>query len=183
MVCTLGSVSRRLGGPGSHTQHVARAVAVLRTEFALPLPVERLAAVAEMGPSFFHQHFRTAKSLSPRQFQKQVRLIEARRLMLPEGVTASSAAFAVGYESVSQFTREYDRMFGLSPIRVIETVKRRTDMAILAMPRCLRRPTSNHFGDSRSSRPSGWLIPLSSKKVEEERNKQGAGMSTSENSV
>jgi AraC-like DNA-binding protein len=99
---------------------VARAVAVIRADFARPLPVERLAAVAGMSPSSFYQHFRTVTSISPLQFQKRLRLIEARRLMLAEGVTASSAAFAVGYESVAQFTREYGRLFGLPPVRETE---------------------------------------------------------------
>ena len=112
-----GAAIRRLGWPDSHVQRVARAVAVLRAEFAQPLRVARLAAVAGMSPSSFHQHFRAVTSLSPLQFQKQLRLIEARRLMLSDGVTSSSAAFAVGYESVSQFTREYGRMFGLPPVR------------------------------------------------------------------
>jgi AraC-like DNA-binding protein len=112
-----GAAIRRLGYPDSHAQRVARAVAVLRTEFARPLPVERLAAIAGMSVSSFHQHFRAVTSLSPLQFQKQLRLIEARRLMLSEGATAGNAAFAVGYESVSQFTREYGRMFGQSPVR------------------------------------------------------------------
>jgi AraC-like DNA-binding protein len=76
-----------------------------------------------MSPSSFHQHFRTVTSLSPLQFQKQLRLIEARRLMLSEGVTASSAAFAVGYESVPQFTREYSWMFGLPPVRETEAAR------------------------------------------------------------
>ena len=70
-----------------------------------------------MSVSSFHRHFRTATSLSPLQFQKQLRLIEARRMILAEGHTASRAAFAVGYESISQFTREYGRMFGLPPIK------------------------------------------------------------------
>jgi AraC-like DNA-binding protein len=83
---------------------VARAVQVLRTEYARTIPVERLAAVAGMSPSSFYQHFRSVTSLSPLQFQKQLRLIEARRLLMSEGVSASTAAFAVGYESVSQFT-------------------------------------------------------------------------------
>ncbi|NVO17147.1 MAG: AraC family transcriptional regulator [Rhodoplanes sp.] len=112
-----GTAIRRLGWPEGHVQRVARAVAVLRAEFARPLPVERLAAVAGMSPSSFHKHFRGVTSLSPLQFQKQLRLIEARRLMLSEGASASSAAFAVGYESVPQFTREYGRMFGLPPVR------------------------------------------------------------------
>ncbi|PAP99987.1 AraC family transcriptional regulator [Mesorhizobium mediterraneum] len=112
-----GSAIRRLGWPDGQMRRVARAVAVLRAEFARSLPVERLAAVAGMSMSSFHQHFRAVTSLSPLQFQKQLRLIEARRLMLSEGKTASSAAFAVGYESVSQFTREYGRLFGRTPVR------------------------------------------------------------------
>jgi AraC-like DNA-binding protein len=112
-----GAAIRHLGWPDGHVQRVARAVAVLRAEFAQPLRVARLAVIAGMSPSAFHQHFRTVTSLSPLQFQKQLRLIEARRLMLSDGMTSSSAAFAVGYESVSQFTREYARMFGLPPIR------------------------------------------------------------------
>ncbi len=118
-----GAAIRRLGWPGGHAPRVARAVAVLRAEFAQALPVERLAAVAGMSPSSFHQHFRSQTSLSPLQFQKQLRLIEARRLMLSEGVSASSAAFAVGYESVPQFTREYGRLFGLSPVRHTEAAR------------------------------------------------------------
>jgi AraC-like DNA-binding protein len=122
-----GAAIRRLGGPDGHAQRVARAVAVLRAEFMQPLPVERLAAAAGMSLSSFHQHFRAVTSLSPLQFQKQLRLIEARRLMMAEGVSGSSAAFAVGYENVSQFSREYARMFGLPPGRDVEQVKRVAD--------------------------------------------------------
>ena len=68
-----------------------------------------------MSPSSFFQHFRAVTSLSPLQFQKQLRLIEARRLMMSDGLAASSATYAVGYESVPQFTRDYGRMFGLPP--------------------------------------------------------------------
>jgi AraC-like DNA-binding protein len=118
-----GAAIRRLGWPDGHAQRIARAVAVLRTEFARPLRVEQLAAVAGMSPSSFHQYFRSLTSLSPLQFQKQLRLIEARRLMLAEGMTAGSAAFAVGYQSVPQFTREYGRMFGSSPVREIKAVR------------------------------------------------------------
>ncbi|KZT17015.1 AraC family transcriptional regulator [Acidovorax sp. GW101-3H11] len=121
-----GAAIRRLGWPGSHAQRIARAVAVLRADFAQPLPVESLAALAGMSPSSFHQHFRAVTSLSPLQFQKQLRLIEARRLMLSEGASASSAAFAVGYESVPQFTREYGRLFGLPPVRDTQVARDRT---------------------------------------------------------
>lgn len=110
-----GAAIRRLGHPESGAQRVAKAVALIRAEFARTLPVDRLAATAGMSPSSFHQHFRAVTSLSPLQFQKQLRLIEARRLMRAEGLSASSTAYAVGYESVPQFTREYRRMFGQSP--------------------------------------------------------------------
>jgi len=118
-----GAAIRHLGWPDGHVHRIARAVTMLRAEFARPLPVERLAAVAGMSASSFHQHFRSVTSLSPLQFQKQLRLIEARRLMMSDGASASSAAFAVGYESVSQFTREYGRMFGLPPVRDVEAVR------------------------------------------------------------
>ncbi|MBB6306292.1 AraC family transcriptional regulator [Xanthobacter tagetidis] len=120
-----GSAIRQLGWPDGHAQRVARAVAILRAEFARPVPVARLAAAAGMSLSTFHQHFRAVTTLSPLQFQKQLRLIEARRLMLQEGAAAAGAAFAVGYESVPQFTREYGRMFGLSPARDVKAARDR----------------------------------------------------------
>jgi AraC-like DNA-binding protein len=119
----LGLAIRRLAGPDGHARRVARAVAVLRAEFAQPIAVERLAAMAGMSPSSFHQHFRAITSLSPLQFQKQLRLIEARRLMMGEGASASRAAFAVGYESVPQFTREYGRMFGRPPAADMQALR------------------------------------------------------------
>lgn len=119
----MGEAIRRLGRPDCHVQRIARAVAVLRADHAKPLPVERLAAEAGMSPSSFHQHFRAVTSLSPLQFQKQLRLIEARRLMQAEGTSASSAAYTVGYESVSQFTREYGRLFGLPPVRDMKAAR------------------------------------------------------------
>lgn len=118
-----GAVMRQLGFPEGHLQRVARAIAVLRASYSKSLPVERLAAAAGMSPSSFYQHFRAVTSLSPLQFQKQLRLIEARRLMLADGVSARSAAFAVGYESVPQFTRDYHRMFGRPPGRDISSLK------------------------------------------------------------
>jgi transcriptional regulator GlxA family with amidase domain len=124
-----GAAIRRLGWPDGHAPRVAKAVAVLRADFAQTLPVERLAAVAGMSASSFHQHFRSHTSLSPLQFQKQLRLIEARRLMLSDGMGASSAAFAVGYESVSQFTREYGRLFGLPPVRHTEAARSQARVA------------------------------------------------------
>lgn len=124
-----GAAIRRLGLPDSHVRRVARAVALLRADYARRLPVEQLAAAAGMSPSSFHQHFRAVTSLTPLQFQKQLRLIEARRLMLAEGVNASNAAFTVGYESVQQFTREYGRMFGQPPGRDMASALSQLQMA------------------------------------------------------
>lgn len=124
-----GAAIRRLGWPDGHAQRVARAAAVLRAEFTRPLSVDRLAGTAGMSPSSFYHHFRAVTSLSPLQFQKRLRLIEARRLMVSEGASASGAAFAVGYESVSQFTREYGRMFGLPPVKDTDAVRDRAEAA------------------------------------------------------
>lgn len=118
-----GHALRSLGRQDLAAQRVARAVALIRAEFAKPLPVDRLAGIAGMSASAFHQHFRAVTSMTPLQFQKQLRLIESRRLMLSEGRSASTAAFAVGYQSVSQFNRDYRRMFGLPPAR--DTAKAR----------------------------------------------------------
>lgn len=122
-----GTAIRRLGWPDGPAQRVARAVAMLRRDFARPLRVERLADLAGMSPSSFYQHFRAVTSLSPMQFQKQLRLIEARRLMLAEGRNASTAAFVVGYESVPQFSREYRRMFGLPPAQETAAARGRAE--------------------------------------------------------
>jgi AraC-like DNA-binding protein len=121
-----------LGVPDGHARRVARAVSLIRAEYAQPLRVERLAAAAGMSPSSFHEHFRAVTSLTPLQFQKQLRLIEARRLMLAEGAGASRAAYSVGYESVPQFTREYRRLFGLPPSRDVKAVRTRADVAATA---------------------------------------------------
>jgi transcriptional regulator GlxA family with amidase domain len=102
-----GEAIRNLGLPGSHAQRIPRAVAILRADYARPLPIERLAAAANMSRSTFHQDFRAVISLSPLQLQKHLRLIEARRLILSKGKSPGQVAFEVGYESVSQFSREY----------------------------------------------------------------------------
>ncbi|MGM9484429.1 AraC family transcriptional regulator [Roseateles sp. NT4] len=120
-----GAGIRQLGWPGGHAERIARAVARLRSEFARAWAVEELAEVAGMSASAFHRHFRATTSLSPLQFLKNLRLIEARRLMLAEGANASSAAYAVGYESVPQFTREYGRLFGQPPVRDVAAARLR----------------------------------------------------------
>lgn len=112
-----GAGIRALGVTDSHATRIGRAVALIRNAYAETLRVEQLAEAAGMSLSAFHQHFRAVTSLSPLQFQKQLRLIEARRKMMSEGASISTAAYEVGYESVPQFTREYGRMFGVSPAR------------------------------------------------------------------
>ena len=107
-----GPAVRSLGLPDSHTRRIARAVALLRADHSRPAQIERLAEAAGMSRSAFHHHFRAVTSLSPLQFQKHLRLMEARRLILSKGKKMSEVAFEVGYGSVSQFSREYARMYG-----------------------------------------------------------------------
>ncbi|WP_284398909.1 AraC family transcriptional regulator [Acidovorax sp. SUPP2825] len=92
-----GAVIRHLGLPDSHARRIARAVAILRAEPARPVRIEQLAAAAGMGRSAFHLHFRAITSLSPLQFQKALRLMEARRLILSQGKSVSPVVFEVGY--------------------------------------------------------------------------------------
>ncbi|MFQ3786497.1 AraC family transcriptional regulator N-terminal domain-containing protein [Halomonas sp. A29] len=111
------TVLQTLADPDSHAGRLAAAIAILRAEYRSRVPVERLAAEAGMSLTSFHKHFKHMTSLTPGQYQKRLRLVEARRLMLDEGFSASNAAFEVGYESVSQFTREYGRLFQAPPKR------------------------------------------------------------------
>lgn len=108
-------VLRQIVTAGSQSQRVARAVEWVRLNFRAPLRIEELAQHAHMGVSTLHFRFREITGSSPLQFQKQLRLFEARRLMLMDGMDAASAAFATGYESATQFNREYRRQFGQPP--------------------------------------------------------------------
>jgi AraC-like DNA-binding protein len=118
-----GSALRALGSTDSHARRIARAVAIIRANYAQPLRMKTLADAAGMSLSVFHTHFRHVTTLTPLQFQKQLRLLEARRLMLTEGTAIGIAANAVGYESVTQFTREYSRLFGSPPARNIRETR------------------------------------------------------------
>ena len=109
---------------GEQSHRTAKAVAWLRTNYAKPLRVEELAAKAQMGVSTLHHHFRSLTAMSPLQYQKQLRLHVARERMLNEGLDAASAAFEVGYESASQFNREYSRFFGQPPMRDVKARRR-----------------------------------------------------------
>ena len=118
-----GARLRQIASAGSQSNQIARAIEWLRDNFARPLRVDDLAAHVRMSTSTLHHHFRSMTALSPLQFQKQLRLQEARRLMLAEHLDAASAAFEVGYESPSQFSREYSRLFGVPPLRDITTLR------------------------------------------------------------
>lgn len=112
-----GGCLRLFSTSGTQASQVAQAISWLRENYVQPLHIEELARRVNMAPSTFHRHFRQVTSLSPLQFQKRLRLYEAERLMLVEGKDASSAAILVGYESGSQFNREYKRQFGAPPRR------------------------------------------------------------------
>jgi len=118
-----GTRLRQIASAGSQSQQVARAIDWLKGNFTRPLRIDDLASQVNMSPSTFHHHFRTLTAMSPLQYQKWLRLNEARRLMLTENTDAATAAFNVGYESPSQFSREYSRLFGAPPLRDITNLR------------------------------------------------------------
>ncbi len=115
---------RQIASVGSQSFRIARALDWLRLHYAQPLHVDELAAHVKMSASNLHLHFRQLTTMSPLQYQKWLRLNEARRLMLNEQLDAASAAFRVGYESPSQFSREYSRLFGAPPKRDVDAMRR-----------------------------------------------------------
>jgi AraC-like DNA-binding protein len=121
-----GSTLRHLITLGSSCQRIANTISWIRQTFSKNLPVDDLAAKAHMSPSTFRQHFRTVTGMSPLQYVKHMRLQEARQLMMNNGLDAGSAAVRVGYESASQFSREYSRLFGQPPHRDIHQMKIKT---------------------------------------------------------
>src|SRR6266481_2783822 len=118
-----GARLRAIATLGDQSHRTAKAIGWVRTNFAKPLRVEDLAKIAGMGVSTLHHHFRALTAMSPLQYQKQLRLHAARERMLVDGLDAASAAFEVGYESASQFNREYSRFFGQPPMRDIRTLR------------------------------------------------------------
>jgi AraC-like DNA-binding protein len=115
----------QIASVGSQSHRIARAIDWLKVNYAQPLRIEDLAARVQMSPSSLHHQFRQLTAMSPLQYQKWLRLNEARRLMLNDGADAASAAFSVGYESPSQFSREYSRLFGAPPRRDVEAMRPR----------------------------------------------------------
>jgi AraC-like DNA-binding protein len=118
-----GTRLRAIATLGDQSHRTAKAIAWIRANYAKPLRVEELAQIAGMGLSTLHHHFRALTAMSPLQYQKQIRLQAARGRMLVDGLDAASAAFEVGYESASQFNREYSRLFGQPPMRDIRTLR------------------------------------------------------------
>jgi len=123
---------RAIATLGDQSHRTAKAIAWIRTNYAAALRVEDLAELAGMGVSTFHHHFRSLTAMSPLQYQKQLRLQAARGRMLVDGLYAASAAFEVGYESASQFSREYSRLFGQPPIRDIRKLRSSASTPLLA---------------------------------------------------
>ena len=118
-----GARLRSIATMGEQSHRTAKAVAWIRANYAKPLRVDDLADIAGMGVSTLHHHFRCLTAMSPLQYQKQLRLQTARTRMLVDGLDAAGAAFEVGYESASQFNREYSRFFGQPPMRDIRTLR------------------------------------------------------------
>jgi transcriptional regulator GlxA family with amidase domain len=115
-----GGFLRRLTAAGTQSNLIAKTICWLRENYRETVQVEDLAGMVNMAPSTFHRHFRQVTTISPVQFQKRLRLYEAQRLMLTDEVDANNAALSVGYESVSQFNREYKRLFGDPPHRNVK---------------------------------------------------------------
>ncbi|HTN42759.1 MAG TPA: AraC family transcriptional regulator [Nitrospiria bacterium] len=118
-----GARLRQMASRGSQSHQIARAINWLKGNFTKPLRIDDLSTQVNMSPSTFHHHFRAVTAMSPLQYQKWLRLNEARRLMLTERQDAATAGFQVGYESPSQFSREYNRLFGAPPLRDITNLR------------------------------------------------------------
>lgn len=118
---------------GSSTHRIGQIIRHIRTRLADPIRVEELASLANMSPSSFHQHFKAVTAMSPVQYQKRLRLTQARQILLAEKADAATAAYRVGYQSVSQFSREYARMFGAPPKRDVLSLLRDGEAAAAAL--------------------------------------------------
>ncbi len=118
-----GASLRAVATSGDQSHRTAKAIAWIKTHYTKPLRVEELAEIAGMAVSTLHHRFRALTGMSPLQYQKQIRLQAARALMLADDVDAATVAFEVGYESASQFNREYSRLFGQPPVRDVRNLR------------------------------------------------------------
>jgi AraC-like DNA-binding protein len=126
-----GEQLERMAQSNGHASGVAKAVIWLKENFDKPFSIKLIAQETNMSPSGLHHHFKTLTNMTPLQYQKHLRLQEARRLMLVEAMDASAAAYHVGYFSRSQFTREYSRPFGAPPLRDVEQIRQQSQPAEL----------------------------------------------------
>ena len=127
-----GPTMRQIASSHGRTAQISRAIAWIKQHFRGRFTIDELARAVGMSPSSLHEHFRAVTAMSPLQFQKQLRLQDARRLMLAGGLDAAGAAFEVGYESPSQFSREYRRHFGEPPARDIARLRASPELALVA---------------------------------------------------
>jgi AraC-like DNA-binding protein len=127
-----GPTMRQVAAGHGRLAQVARAIAWIKAHFAVPFSIAQLAAAAGMSSSSLHASFKSVTAMTPLQYQKQLRLQEARRLLLAGGIDAATAAFQVGYESPSQFSREYRRLFGDPPARDVGRLRRTPELTIAA---------------------------------------------------
>lgn len=125
----LGGMLRELACPDGRLSQIRRVIHWIREHFAEPLRVEPLAAMAEMSVAAFYRHFKSVTAMTPIQYQKRLRLLRARWVLLFDSRDAAAVAFSVGYESASQFSREYARMFGLPPTRDIARFRSGSDVS------------------------------------------------------
>ena len=125
-----GNMLRQIARADSHLSQVRRAIDWIRAHFTEPFRVEPLASMAGMSVAAFYRHFKAVTAMTPIQYQKRLRLLKARRQLLFEPHDAASVAFSVGYESASQFSREYARMFGMPPVRDVARFKTQANPAI-----------------------------------------------------
>ncbi len=132
LISPQGSALHQLFRSGTFNSQVVRAIAIMKDSITKPLRIDHLAGLVNMSVSSLHRHFKSFTGLSPLQYHKNLRLYEAQRLMLVESLTAASAAIAVGYESPTQFSREYRRLFGEPPHRDIS--RRRFDLGAAGAP-------------------------------------------------
>jgi AraC-like DNA-binding protein len=119
-----GEMLRQLARPSSQLSQISRAIGIIRSRYDEKIRIDELARAAGMSPTSFHRHFRRVTAMSPLQFQKRIRLHEARRMLLLQSADATHVSLDVGYESTSQFNREYRRLFGRPPARDAAEVRR-----------------------------------------------------------
>ncbi|MEK3993106.1 AraC family transcriptional regulator [Robertmurraya sp. FSL R5-0851] len=127
-----GDTLKKIVVKGNSAYQIKNAIQLIMTNYDKPIRVEQLAETANMSVSAFHKHFKEVAAMSPIQFQKQLKLQEARRLLLSEATDAAAVAYRVGYESPSQFSREYSRMFGLPPIEDIKRLREKHEQRLNA---------------------------------------------------